>query len=63
MTQATFKEWWSNQPSLDYDEMLIAGEAWDYQQANITTIQQRIAELEAENQRLREALEQGEGDE
>ena len=35
----SFQEWWAEHGSLDYDEMAMASDAWNYQQ-------KRIAELE-----------------
>lgn len=54
MTQMTFKEWWIDQPSIDYDEMCVASDAWDYQQhriddleSQLTTANARVEALEA----------------
>jgi len=40
-----FQKYWQDYASIDYDEMVAASEAWDYQQA-------RIEELEVENTKL-----------
>ncbi len=60
-----WQEYWASKPSCDYDEMVAAKDAWDYQQKELKKVQARfvkadndhaIEQLETRNKQLLDAL-------
>lgn len=41
----TFQEWWQENGSLDYDEMAVCSDAWDFHQAKIEALKLALNNL------------------